>query len=482
MDRIESRGRRTIRRLATIGTLSLVGLPPSGMVANRCLAEAPAPAPTRPGQSLTWLEAVGKTKTMGVPTVLIVTSRAVPASSASARAVLESRALDRLKDSVQVSELCVEDEPEQARNLMVTQFPTFAALRVGVGGRLELAGSRRGAMSADEMVGWVWGIGLVGTADPKPIDGPDSGVVKTGLFHGNDAPPAPSPQYPVPQAPVKVIPMMPPPPPPMVEREVVVEQPAEREVIVEREVIAEPAPREVIREVIVESAPAPAPREVVREVIREVAPAPRTVTREVTAAPRNVLTRSAAPSRTREVVVERAAPRTVTREVAAAPRTVTREIIREVAAPREVVREVVREAAPREVVREVAASRVRDVEPSGERAVNLIRPGLFGRAIGGVGERLRVASLPRIDVAVERETRYRPLAARERSVYLTDTAPETYAVEAAPRHSCFRGCGHGQGQGQGQAPAQAPVYYQPQPVYAQPPPGYAPPYSPSPQR
>ena len=142
------------------------------------------------------------------------------------------------------------------------------------------------------------------------------------------------------------------------------------------------------------------------------------------------------------------------------------------------VREVVREAAPREVVREVAATRVRDVEPAAERAVNLIRPGLFGRAIGGMGERLRVASLPRIDVAVERETRYRPLAPRERSVYLSDSAPETYAVEAAPRHSCFRGCGHGPAQ----PPAPTPAYSPPQPVYATPPPVYVPPYAPSPQR
>ena len=473
MDRTESRGRRSIRRLAAVGTLSLIGLQVFRLVPSECHAQALASA--RP----TWVEAVAKMKAKGIPTILIVTSRAVPDSAASAKAVLASPALARLKDAVQVSEICVEDEPEQAKNLLATQFPTFVGLRAGIDGRLVLVGSRRGSMSAEELVGWAWGIGLGEPAESKTSAGADTGVVKTGLFHRNDAPPAPSPQYAVPQAPMKVIPYLPPAPlppplpPPMVEREVVSEQPVEREIIIEREVVTEPAPREVIREVVVETAPAP--REVVREIIREAAP--RTVTREVTAAPRNVLTRSVPPSRTREVVVERSAPRTVTREVAPARREVIREVIRE-AAPREVVREVVREAAPREVVREVAATRVRDVEPAAKRAVNLIRPGLFGRAIGGMGERLRIASLPRIDVAVERETRYRPLAPRERSVYLSDSAPETYAVEAAPRHSCFRGCGHGPAQ----PPAPTPAYSPPQPVYATPPPVYVPPYAPSPQR
>jgi hypothetical protein len=203
---------------------------------------------------------------------------------------------------------------------------------------------------------------------------------------------------------MKVVPAA---PPPEVEREVVIERPVEREVVVEREVEVEPAPREVIREVVVERAPT------------------RT---------RNVLTRPVR-EREREVVVEQRP------------------------APREVVREVVVERPrTREVVVERAPARTRAVEVAEEKpAISLIPAGLGGRCLGWFGERLRVAGLPRVDVAIERETRIRPIAARDRQVYLAEPLRRPCAIEEGPRHVC--------------APAPPPVYYQ----------QALPPYAPSPQ-
>ena len=518
MDRKQSRGRPAFRRLATGGAFTLVGLLTSGTAAR---AEWRAPTavagPDDAASRSSWSEALLRTKAEGIPTILVVTSRAVPASSLTARNLVSTATRERFRGVVQLAELCVEDEPEQARNLMVTKFPTIVGLKVGAGGKFVIVGSRAGVMSADELVGWVEGLGL-GDSSNKPYTN-DPFVMRTGLFHGSSpqASPSASPQYPTPPPPVKMVPVQPPPPPPpppapVVEREVVVEEPVEREVIIEREVVAEPAPptREVVREIVVEAAPEPPPttREVVREIVVQRAPAPAQP-RAVTPAPRNVLTRSA-PVRERQIIVQRsAAPtRTVTTRAAAPAPTQVIQVVREVApAPTQTI-QVVREVAPAptqvvQMVREVAPAptqvvqMVRDVTPaaapltgavglSGQRAVNLIRPGLFGRALGGVGNRLRVAALPRIDVTEQRETRYVPLAPQDRAVYLSDTAaPQTYAIEAEPaypeerhrRHVCGSHCPHNDAPAQ--PPAQAPQpYYYPVPV---PTPAYTPPYAPSPQ-
>lgn len=418
-----SRGRRAIRRVATLASLSLIvpaatgraddAVAPSATLAQPgAVVPSPAPAPA----TTTWVDAVTQTKAKGLPTLLVVTSRTAPASAVLARSLAASAAMTRLRGVVQVAELCAEDEPDQVRRLVVTRYPTYVGLRRGAGGELEVAGSRTGAMSPDEVAGWLWGVGLVTATEPPAAN--DPGVSRAGLLHGHH-PPSPSPQYPTPPSPVKVVPVAPPP-----EREVVVERPVEREVVVER-----PVEREVVveREVEVE-------RPVEREVVVERAPRR---TREVTTARRNVLTRTV-PAREREVVVERPAPR-------------EREVVREVVVERAVPRE-------REVVREVVPSRVRTVEYEEERpALTLIRPGVFGRCFGLIGEKLRVAGLPRVDVPIEREPRYRAALPREKAALIAEPARRVYATEEAPRTVC--------------APA-PPTAYCPPPQ---------PPYAPSPQ-
>ncbi len=122
---------------------------------------------------------------------------------------MSKEANQRLRGAVQLAELCVEDEPEQAKNLMVTRFPTIVALKLGTGSKFVVAGSRNGVMSLEELTGWIEGLGLV--ESPSESTTTDPQLVKTSLFTASTtAPPAASPQYPTPPAPVKMIPVMPP--------------------------------------------------------------------------------------------------------------------------------------------------------------------------------------------------------------------------------------------------------------------------------
>ena len=467
MDRSKKTTRTAARRFAGYAVLCALGL----AFTDRTLpsvgrAQTAAPAPSR--GTMTWAEAVVQTRSDGKPTVLAVTSKAVPRYTALTKALLASPAVTRLKQQVNVAELCAEDEPEQIKRIQAAGYPTFIALRRGADGTLELAGSFRGTLSPDELTGWVLGLGLVkkspGAATSRP-DGdvtrpaeatsrPDGDVTRAGLLHKDSPNPSPqaAPPLPPPAPPYYPPPVYQPPPqvyaPPPAPPQYVVEQPQEREYEV---VIEQPQEREY--EIVVEQ---PQEREVVIAQPREVVIAqPREVViaQPLAAAPRNVLTRSAAPPLAPRDATPPSAPRTVlVRETApreAAPRTgLVREAAPREAAPRTVL---VREAAPREVApRTVALA----TAPREARAAQpaLRQPGFLARAIGRVGSRVAEVGWPRVEV--QTQTTYTMAPEREVSV----------VTQAAPR----------------------PSYAPPPPVYAPPPvpPNYpppVPPWAPTPQ-
>ncbi|WP_337173041.1 hypothetical protein [Paludisphaera sp.] len=475
------------------------------------VGQAPDAGPTRAagGEEPGWSEVARQTQSRGIPTVLIVTSEAVPESRAAARSILDAKAAGPFAGRVGLAELCVEEDPEQAAKLQARTFPTFVAYRRGEGNRLAMVASYRGDLGPEGLAGWLHGIGLLSAEAPRPTVAAtrdrDEEVSKAGLFHGHEpapspqqyAYPPPTPQYypqPVPVPPTKYVPS--PPvrevyaPPREVVREVVREAPPARRIVRE-------APREMVREVVVERE---APREVVREVVVErEAPAPRNlISRGVT---ERVVERAAPPPVEREVIIERAAPPPVEREVIverAAPREVIveREAPREVVVEREAPREVVVErAAPREVVveREAPPVRVRAAEAAPE--LSLVQPGILDRVAGAFGERLRRRALPRVDVAVETQRTYRLARPAPAARMVAEPA---YEIEEEPivarvakghapcRHGCRPGCPHDHGHGHAQqyappAAPQQPAYYPP-PVSPQQP--YYPPVpfnAPSPQ-
>jgi hypothetical protein len=366
--------------------LCLLGLGAAAGVAGPARGQAPAatsPAPASPDSGLTWAEAASRTLSDGVPCVLLVTSKTVPQSENLARAILGSPAIAHIKEMVQFAELRAEAEPEAIRRLQVASFPTFVALRRGPHGGLEAAGSHRGAMSAEELSGWVRGLGLLQAAGGPAR--PDAAVARTGHHHYAQTP---SPQHYAPPVPsVKVAPPAP--------REVYVERPAPP---VERRIVREAAP---VREIVVERA---AP---VREIVVERA-APREVVVE-REAPRNVLTRAVP---VREIVVEREAPAPV------------REIVVEREAP----------APVREIVVEREAPRERVVERE-EPEIALLPPGPLDRLFGAIGEKIRRRGLPRVDVAVETQRNYRFQPVGEETRFL---APE--AVHRKKKHPCGPHC------------------------------------------
>jgi len=414
--------RVTGSRFVSAALAGLVGLTGPAAVAAEI---GPAPkTPTRQAPqadpSSGWNGAVRLTQQAGVPSVLVVTSASAPGSHEAARALLTSNSLKRLAGVVSAAEVSAESDPAQVQQLRPSKFPTTIVLRRGQSGSLERAGCYEGAMTPEETVGWLLGLGVVTRAGEKsaaatPGSGEaDPGVVKTLFGHANESAPSPSPQA-VQAPPVYYPPPAYFPPPQAPAPRQAVERPVERRVVRR----AVPKRRSVV---VVER---PAPRNVVQyEVVEEEeAPAPRSLL---------VRPREAEPTEEVEVVEE---------EVEAAPRRAV------VAAPRE--RTVVVAEAPREALPRVAVVEQPDVA--------LIQPGPIDRLVGGVGNRLRRRALPRVDLQVETQRTYR----------LAPPAPSPRMVVAAPREAVPT---------YAPAPAPAPVYAAP-PQYL-PPPQYP---APSPQ-
>ncbi len=285
MDQESTNSPTSSRRIRTLGIVVMVAA--SSMLSTMRPASGQAAARTPVAPRPAWVEAIRETQEKGVPTVLIVTSRAVPQSTNMARDILAHPCVARIRQEINVAEICAEDEPVQVKRMGATHFPTFVLFRASPGGRLEAVANRRGSLSGEAFCGWLMGTGALEVVAGRDRTHEDPNVLRTG---GQDGQPSPSSQYcPTPAPPPKVIPAPIPAPPP-VEREVVVEeQPVEQEYVIEREV---EQPTEVVREVVVERAPQPE-RERVVYVERAAPPA----------APRNVLTRSVpapAPTPTRE--------------------------------------------------------------------------------------------------------------------------------------------------------------------------------------
>lgn len=409
MDQESTNSRTSSRRVRTLGMVVMVGA--SSMLSTMRPASGQSAARTPSVPPAAWVEAIRQTQEKGVPTVLIVTSRVVPLSTNVARDILAHPCVARIRQEINVVEICAEDEPVQVKRMGATHFPTFVLLRASPGGRLEAVANHRGSLSGEALCGWLMGTGALEVVARRDRTHEDPNVLRTG---GQDGQPSPSSQYcPTPAPPAKVIPA-----PPPVEREVVVEeQPVEQEYVIEREV---EQPTEVVREVVVERAPQPERERVVY--VERAAPS---------AAPRNVLTRSVpapapTPTRERVVYVQRAAPR-----AAAAPRAVQTERVREVVVERAVA------AAPREVVAVPARARVAQAVQPVQPRVALIRPGFLGRTVGAVGENLRRVGLPRVDVAVQNEQTYTFAQPRESTVYMAEQqqpvlVPQQRQVCAAP--------------------------------------------------
>ena len=391
----------------------------------------------------TWVEVVRQTQTSGTPAVLIVTSASVPSSRLYARTLSQSLSAARQRGQFGVAELTIEDEPEQARRLGVSTYPTLIAYRRGQGGRLESAGVYRGSLSGEALGGWLLGLGLSQNAAPAPasaVAGPAPAPGDDGQVRRAQYPipaPGPSPQQPMyyPPSPPKVAPPTPYPPAPTPR---VVYKTVPRKEVVTRRVRVVPREVEVVE----------VPR---RRVIREVEEP----------APRSLLTQ---PREAEEEVVE-------VREVEApAPREEEVEVREvEVPAPREVVRVREVEAPAREVVR------VREVEVPAARAVEqpaqvaLIQPNVVDRFLGRIGRGLATRGNPR--VAVESRQEMVTLAAAPRAVAIA--APK----EAAPCHKCGRHC---RGTCTPVEPNPGPPQGYAPPAYSYPP-SYTPPYAPSPQ-
>jgi hypothetical protein len=124
---------------------------------------APASSPAR--------SALAMTRDRGVPTVLIVTSRGLPSSTAFSRGFLESEWARTHRGLVRVIEVVAEEDPHLVSALGVGEFPTAVVYRLGESGLLVRGQTSEHCSSVSGLAGWLGplGSGLGPGQGPEPI-------------------------------------------------------------------------------------------------------------------------------------------------------------------------------------------------------------------------------------------------------------------------------------------------------------------------
>ncbi|QDV34733.1 hypothetical protein ElP_26270 [Tautonia plasticadhaerens] len=117
--------RRIAVAMAIASAMAWSGLTPAGALASET---------TAPAASSTARSAVAMTRDRGVPAVLLITSRRLPASSEFARQFLQGEWARQHRGLVQVLELVAEDDPELVSAMGVATFPTAVVYRLGDSG------------------------------------------------------------------------------------------------------------------------------------------------------------------------------------------------------------------------------------------------------------------------------------------------------------------------------------------------------------
>ena len=185
-------------------------------------AIAAAPTARAGGSFVDCGAALRETIASGRPTVVVVTSRAVPASTALRDAIARELLGSAIGESVRFAELPVELYPDRVGQLGIERFPTLLAYG-RQGGALARLGRLDGPADVLSVAAWLGSLGLSGggaagaSADPA--------VARTAMVGGDrgrfiavpaPAAPMPTPQGPPPSPPtptpgMAVVPVAPPP-------------------------------------------------------------------------------------------------------------------------------------------------------------------------------------------------------------------------------------------------------------------------------
>ena len=193
---------------AVFAALGVCGYSPRTCSGQQAPAE---PANVRGGWT-SLSRALHATASTGVPTVVIVTSPAEPASLQLCRSLASSPEAARLSGSFQFAEMASDLYKDQLGRLGIRRFPTLIVYRRGPRG-LEAVASMTGLSQPGQVVQW---LGLLGVA-PTTVATADPAVVRAG--HGAAAASGqtyPSEQQPQQPPPPSKQPMTPPQPPPYV--------------------------------------------------------------------------------------------------------------------------------------------------------------------------------------------------------------------------------------------------------------------------
>jgi hypothetical protein len=158
--------------------------------------------------------ALNATASTGVPTVVIVTSPAEPASLQLCRALATSPEVARLSGSFQFAEMGSDLYKAQVQKLGIQRFPTVIVYRRGARG-VEAAASTSGLSQPTEVVHWLGLLELatrgVGTADAAIVRAAYGQAAASGQAYPTEQAPSPNPPSKQPVAP-PTPPYVPPPP------------------------------------------------------------------------------------------------------------------------------------------------------------------------------------------------------------------------------------------------------------------------------
>jgi hypothetical protein len=195
---------RAVVGVSVFGSLLFPGLP--GVVRAQLATPSPSvPAPRPPA----WVRAIQDTLRTGRPTLLVVTSRAHPASGQLWQALSNDPQAQSVRQAFQVVELSAEANPQRIQSLQVTSFPTLIVYGRGANG-LTMLGVEAGSMDLPFALGWLSGLkttastasGSRGDIRPPLAGGRDANLARAGYHDHYPSAQQPSPQYyPPPPAP-----------------------------------------------------------------------------------------------------------------------------------------------------------------------------------------------------------------------------------------------------------------------------------------
>ncbi|WP_165252176.1 hypothetical protein [Paludisphaera soli] len=191
------------------------------LAASTCATPSARAEAGRGGPAGIWTplaQAVRETTTQGVPSVVIITSRATPDSASLRRDLESSPQAESLARSVRLAEMPAEIYASQVAKLGVKSFPTVVVYREE-GGKLRTVAAKAGLADARSLFAWLISLDPVedkpsevanGQAGPK-----DPKLAQASHFNDGPSPQAYATEQRVPQpyAPPKQPPIAPPQPP-----------------------------------------------------------------------------------------------------------------------------------------------------------------------------------------------------------------------------------------------------------------------------